>query len=79
MANPGLLAAICLNMIIIGIWHGFTLNYLVFGTLHAVFLTVTVLILAARTRRKRAAGRSKPADGAASRLPGARWLSSGLR
>ncbi len=69
--QPGLLAAICLNMIIIGIWHGFTLNYLVFGILHAAFLTVTVLILAARTRRKRAAGRSKPADGAASRLPGA--------
>lgn len=69
--QAGLLAAICLNMIIIGVWHGFTLNYLVFGMLHAVFLSVTVLILAWRTRRNRAAGRTKPAVGAASRLPGA--------
>lgn len=61
--QPGLIAAICLNMIIIGIWHGFTLNYLVFGMLHAVFLSVTVVILAARARRKRADGRAKQAQG----------------
>ena len=36
--QAGLIGAICLNMIIIGVWHGFTLNYLVFGILHAVFL-----------------------------------------
>jgi alginate O-acetyltransferase complex protein AlgI len=54
----GLIGAIFLNMIIIGIWHAFTLNYLVFGILQAVFLSVTVLILGARTRRKRAAGKS---------------------
>ena len=46
-------------MVIIGLWHGFTLNYLVFGMLNAVFLSVTVLILAARTRRKRAAAKTK--------------------
>jgi D-alanyl-lipoteichoic acid acyltransferase DltB (MBOAT superfamily) len=60
--RTGLIGAICLNMIIIGIWHGFTLNYLVFGALHAVFLSVTVLILAERARRKRAAGKTKLAQ-----------------
>jgi alginate O-acetyltransferase complex protein AlgI len=57
--QAGLIGAILLNMIIIGIWHAFTLNYLVFGILQAIFLSVTVLILGARTRRKRAAGRTK--------------------
>jgi alginate O-acetyltransferase complex protein AlgI len=61
--QPGLIGAICLNMIIIGIWHGFTLNFLVFGMLHAVFLSVTVVVLGARARRKRAAGKSKQAQG----------------
>ena len=61
--QPGLIGAICLNMIIIGIWHGFTLNFLMFGMLHAVFLSVTVVVLGARARRKRAAGKSKQAQG----------------
>lgn len=56
--QAGLIGAILLNMIIIGIWHAFTLNYLVFGILQAVFLSVTVLILGAGTRRKRAAGKT---------------------
>ena len=56
--QAGLIGAIFLNMIMIGIWHGFTLNYLVFGILQAVFLSVTVLILGARTRRNRAAGKT---------------------
>ena len=58
--QAGLIGAIFLNMIIIGIWHAFTLNYLVFGILQAVFLSVTVLILGARTRRKRVAGKTNP-------------------
>jgi D-alanyl-lipoteichoic acid acyltransferase DltB (MBOAT superfamily) len=57
-----LIGAILLNMIIIGIWHAFTLNYLVFGIRQAIFLSVTVLILGARTRRKRAAGRTKQVE-----------------
>jgi alginate O-acetyltransferase complex protein AlgI len=56
--QAGLIGAIFLNMTIIGIWHAFTLNYLVFGILQAVFLSVTVLILGARTRRKRVAGKT---------------------
>jgi alginate O-acetyltransferase complex protein AlgI len=54
--EAGLIGAICLNMVIIGLWHGFTVNFLAFGMLHAVFLTATVLILA---RRKRAAAKTK--------------------
>ena len=57
--QAGLIGAICLNMIIIGLWHGFTLNYLIFGILHAIFLSVTVLILGERVRRKRAAGKAQ--------------------
>ncbi len=57
----GLIASVCLNMIIIGVWHGFTRNFLVFGVLQAVFLSATVLILGARARRKRAAGKANGA------------------
>jgi alginate O-acetyltransferase complex protein AlgI len=46
--EAGRIGAICLNMIIIGIWHGFTINFLAFGVLHAIFLSVTVLVLARR-------------------------------
>ena len=51
--QAALVAAICLNMIIIGLWHGFTLNFLVFGVFHAILLSATVLILAAPQARKR--------------------------
>jgi alginate O-acetyltransferase complex protein AlgI len=54
--EAGLIGAICLNMVIIGLWHGFTINFLTFGMLHAIFLSATVLILA---RRKRAAAKTK--------------------
>jgi alginate O-acetyltransferase complex protein AlgI len=54
--EAGLIGAICLNMVIIGLWHGFTVNFLTFGLLHAIFLSATVLILA---RRKRAAAKTK--------------------
>jgi alginate O-acetyltransferase complex protein AlgI len=69
--QAGLIGAICLNMIIIGVWHGFTLNYLVFGVLHAVFLSVTVLILGALTRRTRAAGKAKAPQSPGRRPPSA--------
>jgi alginate O-acetyltransferase complex protein AlgI len=52
----GRLGAICLNMIIIGLWHGFTLNFLAFGVFHAILLSAAVLILA---RRKRTAAKEK--------------------
>ena len=34
---------ITLNMLIIGLWHGFTPNFVVFGLLQAVFIILTVL------------------------------------
>jgi alginate O-acetyltransferase complex protein AlgI len=67
--QPGLLGAICLNMIIIGLWHGFTLNFLAFGMLHAVFLSTTVLILGAFARRKRAAAKTKRPEESAWQAP----------
>ena len=75
MARPGLIAAICLNMIIIGLWHGLTLNFLVFGLVQAVFLSVTVLILA------RAHAASAPPERAGAKPASARardglWRSS---
>jgi hypothetical protein len=54
--EAGLIGAICLNMVIIGLWHGFTVNFFAFGMLHAIFLSATVLILA---RRKLAAAKTK--------------------
>lgn len=54
--QPALVSAICLNMIIIGLWHGFTLNFLAFGVFHGILLSATVLILA---RRKRASAKKK--------------------
>ena len=45
LGQTGLIISIVLNMVTIGLWHGLTLNYLVFGLLHAAFFTVTVLIV----------------------------------
>jgi len=38
-------------MAIIGLWHGLTLNFLVFGLLHALFVIVTVFAGRALARR----------------------------
>ncbi|KMQ82543.1 alginate biosynthesis protein, partial [Lasius niger] len=38
----GLAIAIAANMILIGIWHGFILNYLIYGMCHAFFIIVTI-------------------------------------
>jgi hypothetical protein len=39
----GLVLSIMLNATLIGVWHGFTWTYLVFGVMLGVFLTVTAL------------------------------------
>jgi len=39
----GLLLCILINMVLIGVWHGFTLNYLIFGVMHAVYFSLTLL------------------------------------
>lgn len=42
LGQAGLIVCITLNMVIIGLWHGLTPNFLVFGLLHALFVIVTV-------------------------------------
>jgi alginate O-acetyltransferase complex protein AlgI len=62
LGQAGLVLCIMLNMVIIGLWHGFTLNFLVFGLMHGVFVSVTALIVM-RLRRRGRAG-AKPGAGA---------------
>ena len=45
-----------LNMLIIGLWHGLTLNFLVFGLLQGILVSVTALIVMSRRRARRKAG-----------------------
>lgn len=45
-AGPAL--ALFLNMVLIGIWHGPRMTFLVFGVLHGIFMTVSVLTLKQR-------------------------------
>jgi alginate O-acetyltransferase complex protein AlgI len=61
LGQIGLVLCIMLNMLIIGLWHGFTLNFLVFGVLQGMLVSVTALIVMSRRR----AG-AKPTSG--------RWL-----
>jgi alginate O-acetyltransferase complex protein AlgI len=56
LGQAGLILCIMLNMVIIGLWHGLTPNFLVFGLMHGVFVSVTALIVMERRRRGRAAG-----------------------
>jgi D-alanyl-lipoteichoic acid acyltransferase DltB (MBOAT superfamily) len=48
--KAGLVASVLTNMILIGVWHGFSWCYLAFGVIHGVFLSVSVLTLKARTK-----------------------------
>ena len=48
--TAGLVLSIAINMVAIGLWHGITWGYLMFGLVHAVFLIVDAL-----TTRNRAA------------------------
>ncbi|MCU1324800.1 MAG: hypothetical protein JWN34_170, partial [Bryobacterales bacterium] len=48
--NLGLGISIAVNMTAIGLWHGLTWTYLVFGLLNAAFLVVDVLTGRTRTR-----------------------------
>jgi alginate O-acetyltransferase complex protein AlgI len=58
LGQLGLVLCIMLNMLIIGLWHGLTLNFLVFGVLQGVLVSVTALVVMSRRR----AG-AKPASG----------------
>jgi D-alanyl-lipoteichoic acid acyltransferase DltB (MBOAT superfamily) len=54
--TAGLTLCITINMVVIGLWHGLTLNFLAFGLCHAVFVVVTVLT---RKFRDRLFGKNK--------------------
>jgi alginate O-acetyltransferase complex protein AlgI len=61
LGQVGLVLCIMLNMLIIGLWHGFTVNFLVFGVVQGVLVSATALLVM-RLRRRRAG--AKPSSGA---------------
>ena len=65
LGQTGVVLCIMLNMLIIGLWHGLTPNFLVFGLVQGVFVSITALTVTSLRRRRRAG--AKPASG------GARW------
>ena len=48
--RAGLVFSITVNMVAIGLWHGLTPGYLVFGLMHALYLTVDALTARRRSR-----------------------------
>jgi D-alanyl-lipoteichoic acid acyltransferase DltB (MBOAT superfamily) len=48
--NLGLVLAITVNMVAIGVWHGPRLTYVVFGLVNAFYMVVSALTLKARNR-----------------------------
>jgi alginate O-acetyltransferase complex protein AlgI len=50
LGNAGLALSICLTMAAIGIWHGFTWGYFVFGLIHGGYLTAEALTSRWRAR-----------------------------
>jgi len=48
--SAGLALSITINMLAVGLWHGFTLGYLVFGALNAAYLVGDVLTARRRTQ-----------------------------
>lgn len=50
LGKVGLVASVLVNMTLIGVWHGFTLCFVVFGLLNGIFLAVSVLTLKQRQK-----------------------------
>lgn len=48
--NAGLVFSLFANMLLIGLWHGFRWTYVVFGAVHAFYLSVDALTQKARKR-----------------------------
>jgi alginate O-acetyltransferase complex protein AlgI len=51
LGRTGQILGIALSIVVIGLWHGFTINFLIFGLLHAFFVSVTALVLGVRSVR----------------------------
>jgi alginate O-acetyltransferase complex protein AlgI len=60
LGQSGLVLCFMLSMIIIGLWHGFTVNFLVFGVLQGILVSITALIVMSLRRRRAGA---KPGSG----------------
>jgi alginate O-acetyltransferase complex protein AlgI len=60
LGQVGLVLCIMLNMLIIGLWHGLTINFLVFGVLQGVLVSVTALVVISLRRRGRTRAKSDP-------------------
>lgn len=56
MGNVGLSVAIFINMVAIGLWHGPTRHYIIFGALNGVYMVVSALTL----KKRNAFFRSRP-------------------
>jgi len=53
LGNVGLAASLTVNMVLIGLWHGFTLAFVVFGLVHSVYLIIDALTSQFRKRQYR--------------------------
>ena len=62
LGQSGLVLCIVLNMLIIGLWHGLTPNFLMFGLIQGLFVSVTAITVITLRRRGRAG--AKPASSA---------------
>ncbi len=62
LGQTGLVLCIMLNMLIIGLWHGLTPNFLIFGLMQGLFVSITALIVVTLRRRGRTG--AKPASSA---------------
>jgi alginate O-acetyltransferase complex protein AlgI len=60
LGQTGLVLCIMLNMLIIGLWHGLTPNFLMFGLIQGLFVSITALTVITLRRRGRAG--AKPAS-----------------
>lgn len=48
--NAGLVVAITINMLAIGVWHGPSLTFVLFGAINAVYMSVSALTLGRRNK-----------------------------
>ena len=53
LGRTGLILCLMLNMLVIALWHGLTLNFFVFGIFQGIIISVTALIVIRRRRRGR--------------------------
>jgi alginate O-acetyltransferase complex protein AlgI len=54
MGNLGLVVSLFVNMVLIGLWHGFYWTFALFGVVHAIYLSLDALTQKARKRFYRA-------------------------